>query len=38
VDTWSLTPSASADTAYRGARTKVGRIARMISWLRWPLV
>jgi hypothetical protein len=28
----------SADTAYRGARTKVGRVARMISWLRWPLV
>jgi hypothetical protein len=28
----------SADTAYRGARTKVSRVARMISWLRWPLV
>ncbi|HUS28548.1 MAG TPA: hypothetical protein VMZ53_08565 [Kofleriaceae bacterium] len=29
---------ASADGAYRGARTKVGRFARAISWLRWPLV
>jgi hypothetical protein len=30
--------ASSADTAYRGARTKVGRVARAISWLRWPLV
>jgi hypothetical protein len=28
----------SADTAYRSARANVGRVARAISWLRWPLV
>ena len=29
---------ASADTAYRTARRRVGRLARTIGWLRWPLV
>lgn len=28
---------ASADTAYRAARRGLGRFARALSWLRWPL-
>jgi hypothetical protein len=30
--------TASADTAYRSARSRLGRVARMFTWLRWPLV
>jgi hypothetical protein len=28
----------AADTAYRTARRRVSRLARVLSWLRWPLV
>jgi hypothetical protein len=30
--------ASSADAAYGGARTKVGRVARAVACLRWPLV
>jgi hypothetical protein len=28
----------AADTAYRSARARTGRLARAVAWLRWPLV
>jgi hypothetical protein len=31
------TMTSSADAAYRDARSRLGPVARAVTWLRWPL-
>jgi hypothetical protein len=39
IDATDLTSMrAAAGTAYHAARRRIGRVARALSWLRWPLV